>query len=315
MRLYFASDIHGSTKCWKKFLAAAEFYQADALVMGGDITGKFVVPLIEESEGVFSSRFLGRHRRIDGADELRKLTHLIADAGQYAYRTTPEEYAFLRDDQSRIDGLFRRLVKDRLHEWITLAEERLKGSGVRCFVSGGNDDFFEVDEAIAESDVLEDPNGRVLPLEDGLEILGMGYGNMTPWKCPRDIPEEELLERIDLAALGLRDSSRAIFSLHVPPLGSELDRAPKLDDELRIVMTSMGPDMIPVGSTATREAISRYKPLIGLHGHIHESRGVRRLDGVPICNPGSEYAEGVLSGAIVELNSRQGLKGVQLVTG
>jgi Icc-related predicted phosphoesterase len=143
----------------------------------------------------------------------------------------------------------------------------------------------------------------------------MGYGNPTPWPCPRDIPEDELTARIDRAAAGVKDPGKAIFSLHVPPLGTGLDLAPRLDEDLRMVMTGGGPEMIPVGSTATRDAIIKYRPLIGLHGHIHESKGIKKLDGVPIANPGSEYGEGILDGVLVEIHPKKGLRGIQLVTG
>ena len=36
--IFFSSDVHGSEKCWMKFVNAAKFYGAQALVMGGDIT-------------------------------------------------------------------------------------------------------------------------------------------------------------------------------------------------------------------------------------------------------------------------------------
>jgi len=52
---------------------------------------------------------------------------------------------------------------------------------------------------------------------------------------------------------------------------------------------------------AVREAIEKYKPLLGLHGHIHESRGVVNIGRTLCINPGSEYGEGIIRGAIVDL--------------
>ena len=314
MRIYFCSDIHGSRRCWKKFLNSWKFYGADHIIVGGDITGKFVVPIMAEARGTWSATFLGVRRRVASADGLARLERSIADAGQYAFRTTPDEYAWYSEDQARIDGLFRRLVVERATEWVEEAEEKLDGAPVRAFVSGANDDFIEVDEVLARSTRLEDPNGRVIELDGGYELLGMGWGNPTPWNCPRDIPEEDLAQRIDEVAAHVRDRARAIFSLHVPPLGSGLDVAPKLDDYLTPRMGLGGVEMIPVGSTATRDAILRYRPLLGLHGHIHESKGVTALGGVPIANPGSEYGEGILDGLIVDID-RTGVRGIELVAG
>lgn len=314
MRIYFCSDIHASRKCWKKFLNSSKFYDADHIIVGGDITGKFVVPVIDRG-GTYAATFMGIERKVDSREDLEALRIRIADAGQYSFVTSPDEYAQYEGDQGKIDELFKRLVVERAEEWMREADEKLSGTGIRCFVSGANDDFFEIDDVIAAAEVVEDPNGKVIELEGGFELMGMGYGNPTPWACPRDIPEEELAERIDALAAGVRNTERAIFSLHVPPLGSGLDEAPKLDDYLRPRVGAGGLEMISVGSTATREAIKKYQPAIGLHGHIHESKGVTKLDGVPIANPGSEYGEGVLDGLLVDIDPKKGVTSVELVTG
>ena len=315
MRIYFCSDIHGSEICWRKFLAAPKFYTADVIIVGGDISGKFVVPIIRHPDGHATSEFMGVHRSVKAGAELETLRRRIADAGQYAFETSAEEYATYATAQDRIDALFRTLAVERVHDWLQLAEERLRGTAVRCFVRGGNDDFFEVDEALATSSVVEDPNGKIIELDGAIELLGVGYANPTPWNCPRDVSEAELAQHIAALADLIVDPTRAIFNLHVPPYGSGLDMAPRLDEQLRIVMTGHGPQMIPVGSTAVRDAILRYQPLLALHGHIHESKGVQRLGRTVAVNPGSEYAEGVLDGALIDLEPGKGVVGVQLVSG
>jgi Icc-related predicted phosphoesterase len=315
MRLYFCSDIHASRKCWKKFLNSASFYGADHIIVGGDITGKFVVPIVERAGGIKTATFLGVERRIETHEQLVQLTNWIADAGQYAFETTPDEQAWYAEDQARVDELFKKLAMERVDEWVQTADEMLSGSGVRVFVSAANDDFLEVDEALARSEIIEDPNGKVIALDDGFQILGMGWGNITPWACPRDIPEDELAKRIEVLADSLADPSKTVFNLHVPPLDSGLDIAPLLDSDLRLSLNGSGIEMVPVGSSATREAISRYQPLLGLHGHIHESRGIKKIAGVPVANPGSEYGEGILDGVIIDIDKRKGIKNIRLVTG
>lgn len=315
MRIFFCSDLHASRKCWRKFLNAASHFGADAIIIGGDITGKFVVPLVEGPGGTRTATFMGVDRTVSDPAELERLRIWIADAGQYPVDMTPDEFADYEADQARVDELFRRLVLERVRAWVAEADEKFQGSDVRIFVSGANDDFLEVDDELAASEVIEDPNGRVVDLGEGLHLLGMGWGNPTPWACPRDISEEELAARIDAVAALAADPGRTIFSLHVPPLGSGLDLAPRLDDNLRPSLNASGLDMVNVGSTATRDAIVRYRPLMGLHGHIHESRGIKQLAGVTIANPGSEYGEGVLDGVIVELDGRKGIREVRLVAG
>jgi Icc-related predicted phosphoesterase len=315
MRIYYCSDIHASRKCWKKFLAAAKFYEADVIIVGGDITGKFIVPIVRQPRGHSTAKFLGVERKIETPDDMERLKTRIADTGQYSMEMTPDEQAWYAEDQARVDELFRTLVLERVEDWLAEADDKLSGSGVRCFVSGANDDFLEVDDALRTSDVIEDPNGTAIELGDGYEILGMGYGNPTPWPCPRDIPEDQLAARIDEAAAKVADPGKTIFSLHVPPIGTGLDLAPRLDENLQMVVTAAGPEMIPVGSTATRDAILKYRPLLGLHGHIHESKGIKKLGGVPVANPGSEYGEGILDGLLIDIHPKKGLRGIQLVTG
>jgi Icc-related predicted phosphoesterase len=315
MRLYFCSDLHASRKCWKKFLNAAKFYDAQCIVVGGDITGKFVVPIVEGAGGIRTATFLGVNRRIESDAELAALKIAIADAGQYAFETTPDEQAWYVEDQTRVDELFKKLALDRVREWVTEAEEKLSGTGVRVMVSAANDDFLEVDDELARSTLIEDPNGKVVDLDDGFQMLGMGWGNITPWACPRDLPEDQLTQRIEELADGLADPGRTIFNVHVPPIGSGLDVAPLLDEELRPVLNGAGTEMASVGSTATHDALVKYRPLVGLHGHIHESKGVKKIAGVPVANPGSEYGEGILDGLILDLDRRKGVKRIQLVAG
>jgi Icc-related predicted phosphoesterase len=315
MRIYFCSDLHASRKCWKKFLASAKFYGADVIVVGGDITGKFIVPIVKQPKGFHTAKFLGVERRIENAEEMQALKTRIADTGQYWAEMSPDEQQWYGEDQGRVDGLFQKLVLERVSEWLEEADTKLRGTGVRCFVSGANDDFLEVDEALKKSEVIEDPNGRVIDLPDGYQIMGMGYGNPTPWPCPRDIPEDDLAARINEAARGVRDPGKTLFSLHVPPLGTGIDLAPRLDENLQMVLNGGGPEMIPVGSTATRDAVTTYRPLVGLHGHIHESKGVRKLDGIPVANPGSEYGEGILDGLLIDIHPKKGLRKINLVTG
>jgi len=104
------------------------------------------------------------------------------------------------------------------------------------------------------------------------------------------------------------DPARCVFNLHCPPKDSLLDRCPKLDtsrmdqgelpkpvlERGRMVMTSGG-------SAAVREAISTYQPVVGLHGHIHESAGRMKLGRTPSFNPGSDYDKGILQGVIVSI--------------
>ena len=314
IKLFFATDIHGSDRCFRKFVNAGKFYGADVLLMGGDITGKMLVPIVEGPAGTYTSRLYGRDRAVD-ADGLATLRKQIADAGFYAYDTTPEEIAEFRDRPDLVDKTFRAHMHKTLSDWMTLAEERLRGTGITCLLAPGNDDPMFVDEMLGSSDMLINPEGRLVELPGGFTMISVGYSNPTPWDSPRELPETELAARIDREAAKVPDMSRAIFNLHVPPRNTPIDQAMALDAEFRPVLKSGAPVITGVGSSAVRDAISNYQPLKSLNGHIHESRGEARLGRSRSINPGSEYSEGVLRGALVALSSRKGLRGYQLVAG
>ena len=54
--IFFASDLHGSEVCFKKFVSAAKFYGADTLLLGGDISAKIVVPIVRAGGGKYAGR-------------------------------------------------------------------------------------------------------------------------------------------------------------------------------------------------------------------------------------------------------------------
>jgi Icc-related predicted phosphoesterase len=299
VKLFYATDVHGSDRCFTKFVNAAAFYGADAILLGGDLTGKAIVPLVR-GNGVHRGVFLGEDVGAEG-EALVELEKKIANAGYYSFRCDPDEEEALRADPAAREGLFLRLMRERLERWVALAEERLRPQGVPCYVNAGNDDPPVIDEVLEASDWVQFLEGRVVALPDGTEVASCGYANRTPWDCPRDVDEDELARRLEAVIAGVADPERAVFNFHCPPYDTGIDAGPKLDENLRMTSGAGGAEMQPVGSTACRAAIERYQPLLGLHGHLHESRGVHKLGRTTCLNPGSEYNEGILRGALVEL--------------
>jgi hypothetical protein len=190
-----------------------------------------------------------------------------------------------------------------LDRWLDMADGKLKGGEIPCILNGGNDDFFEIDPVIESSPCVTFGEGKLLDL-GGFQLVSMGWTNPTPWDTFREAPEDELAQKIDAVANLVPDMERAIFNFHAPPYGTGLDEAPALDATLRPMHG--GAVMKPVGSTAVRDAINRYQPLLSVHGHIHESRGVKKMGRTLAINPGSVYGDGVLQGALLELNAKKG---------
>jgi uncharacterized protein len=99
----------------------------------------------------------------------------------------------------------------------------------------------------------------------------------------------------------LENVGSAIFNLHPPPFGTKLDVAPKLTSDLEVVTSAGATVMDHVGSRAVLEAVQKHQPLLSLHGHIHEAAGQVSIGRTMAINPGSEYGEGVLKGALVRI--------------
>jgi len=300
LRIYYASDIHGTEVLWRKFLNAPRYYGAKVLVMGGDIAGKTVIPVVEQNGG-WVAHLYGRDEHAATDAELEQLENRIRGNGMYPYRATASELARVAGlEEEEREAWFESVMVETFRRWISIADDRLEGSDVRCFVMPGNDDPPSLEQPIAEARRIESCDERVVEL-DGYTMLSLGYSNRTPWNSPRELDEDELYRRIAGLAKGVPDFSRSIFNLHVPPYDSRLDTAAELDGELRPVLVGKQPHMIPVGSTAVREAIERFQPLVALHGHIHESPGATRIGRTLCVNPGSDYASGRISGCLINL--------------
>lgn len=306
--VFFATDVHGSERTWRKFLNAARFYEADVLVMGGDVMGKLAIPIIREVDGRHRATIHGRVERLETAADVARARDLIRDLGFYDVVLDEDEYRAIRADDAAVDRLWRDLAAERLARWIELAEERLGPAGIRCFVSGGNDDLLEVMETLPKDGTRSFVacEGRAVPIDDEHVMVSLPYVNPTPWRTPREAPEDELATMIDSLVGELGDFRQAIFNFHAPPVGSTLDTCPQLDwstDPPSQIVRGGQPVMYGAGSTAVRAAVERYQPLLGLHGHIHESQAAARVGSTMCVNPGSEYGEGVLRGCLIRLSS------------
>jgi Icc-related predicted phosphoesterase len=239
-KIFFATDIHGSDVCLRKFLNAGRFYGVDAVVMGGDITGKMIVPVVEESPDQYAAHIFGRKRVVDSTG-LPGLNKFIADAGFYPHPMTPDEVAELRNDPAAVDQLFCKLMTETMNRWVDMAEDRLGTTGIQVIFAPGNDDPMFVDDLLSGSDVVVNPDSRVVELPGGFPMISVGYSNRTPWDSPRELDEDDLRKVIDEEVAKLADPRRAIFNLHVPPKDTPIDQAMELDAEFRPVVKGGAP--------------------------------------------------------------------------
>lgn len=297
--LYYASDVHGSDRCWRKFLGAGRFYDVDAVIMGGDLTGKAVVPIADEG-GRWTTFFLGEERVASNERELDELTDAIRFNGMYPWIAAPDEVARHRDDHDARALLFEEVMLDELRRWLALADERMAQYGIDVFVMAGNDDPWSVDDVLRSARHVQFCDDRVVRVGPH-EMVSCSFANPTPWASPRELDEDALYAKLKGLADQVEEPANAIFNLHVPPFDSGLDTANEMNPDLTLVYRGGQPNPIPVGSTAVRRIIEEYQPLLAIHGHIHESKGETRIGRTLAINPGSEYNSGHIHGAVVTL--------------
>jgi Icc-related predicted phosphoesterase len=301
LRIFFASDLHGSDLCFRKFLGAARAFRADAIVLGGDLTGKALVPIVRRSSSL-SSIYLDHEPLVVQDDAaLDEAERSLSAAGRYTVRLEPDQLACYLRDEDYQQRLLREAAVRQVRRWVEEAERVLSPLGVECYIMAGNDDEPEIVEALDSSGFVVNHDGRIVYIREAVPLVGLGPSNLTPFNSPRELPESEIAARLDRLFQQLPDPSGAVLNAHCPPFGTGLDFAPEIGTDKEVISYGGQPRMIPVGSTAVLEAIRRYQPLVGLHGHCHDSKHRCRIGATTCVNPGSLYAEGTLAGAIIDI--------------
>jgi uncharacterized protein len=319
LTIFYVADIHGSDICFRKWLNAGRFYGADVLVIGGDLTGKILLPIYADSDGAgatWTATWKGRQLRLETRGEVDELIRTARNEGAYGYVTTPDEVAAIRASRDLEREVFTRLKLEALEGWLRLADERLADSGVRALVMAGNDDPPEIDPVLAGAHRLEDVGGRVVELAPGIWMASRGESTPTPWNTPRELPDAELGAKVREVVDDLPAGGVSIWNLHMPPNRTGIDGAPELDGDLRVLYDGSGePRMRPVGSETIKSLITEREPTLALHGHIHEGRGRYRIGRTIGANPGSQYQDGVLMGLLIRVSPRHGVRDLTFTAG
>ena len=312
-RIYFATDIHGSETCWRKFLNSGKHYEANVMVLGGDMTGKALVPIVEEGKGRWHATLLENRREFESEDEVKEFEESVMRRGYYPFRTDPDQMSELEGSEELRDELFHKEMLGTIERWMRMADEKLEGTGIDCFVSPGNDDQFEVDEIIAGAKRVRLAEGEVVEFGD-FQMVSTGWSNRTPWDTYREEDEDDLAERLrKMTSQVTTPPEKTIYNFHCPPYGSGLDDAPEIDENMR--PKHGGRSLVPVGSKAVRDAIKEGQPALSLHGHIHEAKGNTRIGNTLCINPGSSYEQGQLLGAVINLDGGKKVKRFVLTSG
>lgn len=314
LKLFFASDLHGSNVCFKKFVNGAKFYGVDVLVLGGDLTGKAVIPITEQADGTFLALQHGEPLHISDRDALDDFVKRQGNIGFYPTVMSESEYQNMKSDPEAQAALFKKLALERVREWAEFAAQKLKGTGIPLVAIPGNDDFYEVDDILSQAEHFDFHEMHVCAFKDGYQMLYCGGSTPTPWDTEREYTEEEYVSRFAELVPHVTDMNRCIFNVHVPPFGTALDACPKLDANLQVVYEMGQPAQVHAGSRTLLDVIKEHQPLLGLHGHIHEGRAKVNIGRTVCINPGSVYPEGILQGALITLQDSE-VRQVNLMQG
>jgi Icc-related predicted phosphoesterase len=238
---FFVSDLHGQSTRYEKLFAAIEQERPRAVFLGGD--------LLASAFNALSSNILHR-------------------------------------------DFFNQYLAPKFEQ----LKQRLDADYPRVFLILGNDDPKCEEMAVldvAARGLWEYAHNRKREL-DGYVVYGYSYTPPSPFQLkdwerydvsryvdPGCVPPEEGRHTIPISTSEVRyatikddliqltkgdDLHRAIFLFHAPPCNTKLDRADldgKLIDHVQME--------VHVGSFAIERFMRKHQPLLGLHGHIHES--------------------------------------------
>jgi len=298
----YVADIHGSETVWRKWISAQAIYGIDVSILAGDLSGKVIVPVINEPDGTYTCRHEGRIEKASNEKELETITKGLRGRGVYPYLSSYEEVQRLKSSPDEVEQLFRKVIVDETDRLLKIAEDNIQADKM-VIVTPGNDDITDIDRAIHRHRRIVNPLGKAVKLPLGYEMISLEYSNPTPWKTPRECSEEELWRRLEaLVSLVSVDWGKVVCNFHCPPYGTRLDLAPKLDKNLRPIYTLGNPEFANVGSVSIRKFLEKHQPLVSLHGHIHEASGIEQIGKTTAFNPGSEYTSGVFKAIVIELD-------------
>ena len=153
-----------SMTAWRKFLNAGAFHHADVLVMGGEMTGRAMVPLVADGRG-WRVTFEEQPHRLSGEAEMAAMETHIADRGHYPVRLSQDEVEAFANDAVLVDRRFTAEIRHRLERWMAMADERLAGSAIRCLVAPAADGHFDVGPLVTATTRVELATANAIGLE------------------------------------------------------------------------------------------------------------------------------------------------------
>jgi Icc-related predicted phosphoesterase len=277
--------------------------KVNVAVCGGDLTGKMIVPVVEQKDKKFAYYFMGKNHVVEKL-ELDATFKNIRGIGYYPYQTNEKEYEEMTKDPKKVDKVFQEVMVSTLKSWLDLIPQKVPAE-TKVVVCPGNDDRPDVDELVNNHKSVLNGEGKIIEVDESHEMISCGWVNPSPWKTAREEEDDKLEERLEKYISLVQNKENAVFNFHAPPYQTKLDEAPLLDEELNPIIQGGSTVMVPVGSKAVKKMIEKYQPFLALHGHIHESSGSIKIGRTYSVNPGSEYAEGILRAFFIEFTGNR----------
>jgi len=311
MRILFLSDIHGSSTVFEKAINIVKKYNVDVLIVSGDLTGKNIHPIIIEN-GSYTFEMNGCKQTVSESEIVQYETKL-SEQGHYFFRISREDFDALRERE--IFELLDLKILERLDNWLIRLSQLVDSEHIKVIITPGNDDILEIDSLIKKHESKGIFSGLSNPVKVGMnEIISLDYTNISPWKTHRELPEKELQKLIKSKVKSVENFQFSIFNFHCPPHDTKLDIAPSIDNDFHYIVNPGGIENKHVGSTAVKQAIEQYQPLLTLHGHIHESEGFHYIGKTLCVNPGSAFEIGLLKAFIVDINDEGLIKDYRFIS-
>ncbi len=303
LRILFVTDTHAATIILNKAINAVHKYNISHLIIAGDITGKELRPIIDIGGNNFDVNFRGKRETVT-SDQLPGIKKNFEDYGYYFFECDELKLKELQTNEGQVSSLIEKCALDRLENWLDTLLKRIDLTSTCVMVTPGNDDSFELDSLLNSYEKKGIFSTNVAPdIFQSNEIITIDHVPHTQWSTPRELSERQLKNLISEKVNKLNNPEKAIFNIHCPPYNTQLDLVPELDNFQKRKVFPGGYNYIHVGSTAVRECIENFQPLLGLHGHIHESSGEEKIGKTVCLNPGTEYKIGGFSSYIVEINN------------
>jgi len=302
-RVLFVTDPHGADAVLEKSFRAIREYEVSLYILAGDLSAKDIRPIVRVGDGRYLADRGGRHVELAESD-VGEIERLFSSTGHYHFRCSPDELEDLKANEDRVVRLIDEKTLEKLAYWADQILASVDFRKTRVLMTPGNDDLRDVDDLLRQLEDRGIHSHINQPVSIGAnEVVSLDYSNPTPWHTPREVTESELSDKIEELVQRLARPDNAIFNFHCPPRRTKLDLAPELDGNLKPVVGLGAIRSVHVGSSAVRTAIERHQPVLGLHGHIHESPGEETIGRTVCLNPGSEYFDGTMHAYIIELSN------------